>query len=112
MPKSFVPRQWPRWLAVACLVTSVTGCHELGGLAGAGADQSAAPGDSPAKAKHLPNFGSSQKDRGPAGEAPTSEPGEPGEASGTHHARHAAAPFYHWDDDTPAPSRHRSRSGL
>ena len=119
MPTSIAPRRPPAWLAVAFLVVSLTGCHKLHDLAGMGADQAATPAapaapatDSSAKTKHLPNFGSGRKDRRPAGEGPTTEPKEQAEASVSRHARRASAPFYHWDDAAPAPSRHRSRSGF
>ena len=116
MPKSIAPRRPPAWLAVAFLVVSLTGCHKLRGLAGMGADQAETPAapaaDSSAKTTHLPNFGSGRKDRAPAGAVPTTEPKQPAEASVCRHARRASALLYHWDDETPAPSRHRSRSGL
>ena len=115
MPTSIATRRPPAWLAAAFLV-SLTGCHKLRGLAGMGADQSATPAtpaaDSSAKAKHLPNFGSGRKDRPPAGEDPATEPRQHDEVSGSRHSRRAPALFYHWDDESPAPSRHRSRSGF
>jgi hypothetical protein len=101
------------------LVVSLTGCHKVRSLAGMGADQAATPAapaaptaDSSAKTKHLPNFGPGRKDQGLAGGRPTTEPKENAEASVSRHARRASAPFYHWDDAAPAPSRHRSRSGF
>jgi hypothetical protein len=116
VPTSIAPRLPPAWLAVAFLMVSLTGCHKVRSLAGMGADPAAtpaaAPADSSAKTKHLPNFGSGRKDRARAGEGPTTEPKEHAEASVSRHARRASAPFYHWDDAAPAPSRHRSRSGF
>jgi hypothetical protein len=116
VPKSIAPRRPPAWLAVAFLVVSLTGCHKLRGLAGMGADQAGTPAapaaDSSAKTKHLQNFGSGRKDRPPAGIGSTSESDNHDEASGSRHARRAATPLYHWDDQAPAPSRHRSRSGF
>jgi hypothetical protein len=121
VPTFIAPRRPPGRLAVAFLVVAflvvgLTGCHKLRGLAGMGADQAATPAapaaDSSAKAKHLPNFGSSRKDRPPAGDGPAAEPKEHADASESHHARRAPALFYHWDDASPAPSRHRNRSGL
>ena len=116
MPKSIAPRRPPGWLAAAFLVVSLTGCHKLQGLAGMGADHAGMPAataaDSSAKTKHLPNFGSSRKDGSLPGDGPTAEPGEHPEASVTRHAKRAAATFYHWGDETTAPSRHRGRSGL